>query len=49
MKLAQEEEKPILCGGDVAMDQEFDDEGSKFKDITGQLKRSVRKRSKSPY
>ena len=49
MKLAQEEETPVLGGGDVAMDQEFDEEGSKFRDITGQLKRSVRKRGKSPW
>ena len=49
MQLAEEEETPILGGGDVAMDQQFDEEGSKFKDITGQLKRSERKRGKSPW
>ena len=49
VQLAQEEETPILGGGDVAMDQEFDEEGNRFKDITGQLKRSVRKRGKSPW
>ena len=49
VQLAQEEETPQLGGGDVAMDQQFDEEGSQFKDITGQLKRSKRKRGKSPF
>ena len=49
VQFAQEEETPHLGGGDVAMDQQFDEEGSKFKDITGQLKRSRRKREKSPF
>ena len=49
LQLAQEEETPHLGGGDVVMDQQFDEEGSQFKDITGQLKRSKRKRGKSPF
>ena len=49
VQFAQEEETPHLGGGDVAMDQQFDEEGSKFKDITGDLKRSKRKRGKSPF
>ena len=49
MQLAQEEETPHLGGVDVTMDQQFDEEGSKFKDITGDLKRSKRKRGKSPF
>ena len=47
--LAQEEETPHLGGVDVPMEQQFDEEGSKFKDITGDLKRSKRKRGKSPF
>ena len=49
VQVAQEEETPILGGVDVAMEQQFDEEGNKFKDISGQLKRSKRKRGKSPY
>ena len=49
MQLAQEEETPHLGGVDVTMEQQFDEEGSKFKDITGDLKRSKRKRGKSPF
>ena len=49
VQLAQEEETPQLGGGDVVMDQTFEEEGSKFKDITGNLKRSKRNRGKSPF
>jgi len=49
VQLDQEEETPHLGGGDVAMDQQFDEEGNQFKDITEQLKRSKRKRGKSPF
>ena len=49
MQLAQEEETPHLGGVDVTMEQQLDEEGSKFKDITGDLKRSKRKRGKSPF
>ena len=49
VQFAQEEETPQLGGADVVMDQTFEDDGSKFKDITGDLKRSKRKRGKSPF
>ena len=49
MQIAQEEETPHLGSLDVTMEQQFDEEGSKFKDITGDLKRSKRKRGKSPF
>ena len=49
VQLAQEEETPQLGGGDVVMDQTFEEEGSKFKDITGNLMRSKRNRGKSPF
>ena len=49
VQLAQEEETPQLGGVDVPMEQQFDEEGSKFKDITGNLKRSKRNRGKSPF
>ena len=49
MQAVQEEETPQLGGADVPMEQQFDEEGSKFKDITGDLKRSKRKRGKSPF
>ena len=49
MQPVQEEETPQLGGADVPMEQQFDEEGSKFKDITGDLKRSKRKRGKSPF
>ena len=49
MQLAQEEETAQLGGADVVMDHTFEDDGNKFKDITGDLKRSKRKRGKSPF
>ena len=49
VQLAQEEETPQLGGADVVMDHTFEEEGSKFKDISGQLKRSKRNRGKSPF
>jgi len=49
VQLAQEEETPHLGIVDVTMEQQLDEEGSKFKDITGDLKRSKRKRGKSPF
>ena len=49
MQLAYQEETAQLGGTDVMMGQPFEDEGSKYKDITGQLKRSTRKRGKSPF
>ena len=49
MQLAQEEETPQLGVPDVVMDQNLGNEDSKYKDITGQLKRSKRNRGKSPY
>ena len=49
MQLVQEEETPHLGGVDVTMEQQFDEEGGKFKDITGDVKRSKRKRGKSPF
>ena len=49
VQLAQEEETPHLGGVDVPMEQQFDEEGSKFKDISGNLKRSKRNRGKSPF
>ena len=49
MQLAREEETPHLGRADVTMTKELDEEGSKFKDITGNLKRSKRNRGKSPY
>ena len=49
MQLAQEEETPHLGSADVVMTKDLDEEGSKFKDISSQLKRSKRNRGKSPY
>ena len=49
VQLADEEETPHLGGTDVIMKKDFDEEGSKFKDISGNLKRSKRNRGKSPY
>ena len=49
VQLAEQEETPVLGGGDVQMEQQLEEEGSKYKDITGQLKRSKRNRGKSPY
>jgi len=49
MQLAEEEEAPVPSGGDVQMEEKFEEEGSKYKDITGQLKRSKRNRGKSPF
>ena len=48
-QLAQEEETPNLGGADVLMNKDLEEEGNKFKDISGQLKRSKRNRGKSPY
>ena len=49
VQLAEQEETPVLGGGDVQMEHQLEEEGSKYKDITGQLKRSRRNRGKSPY
>ena len=49
VQLAQEEETPQLGVPDVVMDQNLGNEDSKYKDITGQLKRSKRNRGKSPF
>ena len=49
VQLVEEEETPILGGGDVQMEQPLDEEGSKYKDISGQLKRTKRNRGKSPF
>ena len=49
VQLVEEEETPVLGGGDVQMEQPLDEEGSKFKDISGQLKRTKRNRGKSPF
>ena len=49
VQLAEQEETPVLGDGDVQMEQQLEEEGNKYKDITGQLKRSKRNRSKSPY
>ena len=49
VQLAEQEETPVLGGGDVQMENQLDEDGSKFKDISGQLKRSKRHRGKSPY
>ena len=49
MQRVEEEETPVLGGGDVQMENQLEEEGSKFKDISGQLKRSKRNRGKSPY
>ena len=49
VQLAEQEETPVLGGGDVQMEQQLEEEGSKYKDITGQLKRSKRNRGKSPF
>ena len=49
VQLAEQEETPVLGGGDVQMENQLEEEGSKYKDITGQLKRSRRNRGKSPY
>ena len=49
VQLAEQEETPVLGGGDVQMENQLEEEGSKYKDITGQLKRSKRNRGKSPY
>ena len=49
MQRVEEEETPVLGGGDVQMEQPLEEDGSRFKDITGQLKRSKRNRGKSPY
>ena len=46
---AEQEETPVLGDGDVQMEHQLEEEGSKYKDITGQLKRSKRNRGKSPY
>ena len=49
VQLAEQEETPVLGDGDVQMEHQLEEEGSKYKDITGQLKRSKRKRGKSPF
>ena len=49
VQLAEQEETPLLGDGDVQMEHQLEEEGSKYKDITGQLKRSRRNRGKSPY
>ena len=49
VQLAEQEETPVLGDGDVQMEHQLEEEGSKYKDITGQLKRSRRNRGKSPY
>ena len=49
VQLVEEEETPILGGGDVQMEQPLDEEGSKYKDISNQLKRTKRNRGKSPF
>ena len=49
VQLAEQEETPVLGGGDVQMENQLEEEGSKYKDITGNLKRSKRNRGKSPY
>ena len=35
VQLAEEEEVPVPCSGDVQMEDKFEEEGSKYKDITG--------------
>ena len=49
VQLVEEEETPILGGVDVQMEQPLDEEGSKYKDISNQLKRTKRNRGKSPF
>ena len=49
VQLAQEEDTPQLGGADVVMDHTFEEEGSKFKDISGNLKRSKQNRGMSPF
>ena len=49
VQLAEQEETPVLGDGDVQMEHQLEEDGSKYKDITGQLKRSRRNRGKSPY
>jgi hypothetical protein len=49
MQLDREEETPHLGRPDVNMEEQFDEEGTNFKDITGNLKRSKRNRGKSPF
>ena len=49
MQFGEQEETPVLGGGDVQMENQLEEEGSKYKDISGQLKRSKRNRGKSPY
>jgi len=49
VQLAQEEETPHLGRTDTIMTKDFDEEGSQFKDITGNVKRSKRNRGKSPF
>ena len=49
VQLAEQEETPVLGDGDVQMEQPLDEEVSKYKDISGQLKRSKRNRGKSPF
>ena len=49
VQFGEQEERPVLGGGDVQMENQLEEEGSKFKDISGQLKRSKRNRGKSPY
>ena len=35
VQLAEEEEVPVPCDRDVQMEDKFEEEGSKYKDITG--------------
>ena len=46
---SEDEHTPQLGGGDVQMEQPDGDAGSKFKDITGSLKRQARNRSKQRF
>ena len=46
---SEDEHTPQLGGGDVQMEQLDGDAGSKFKDITGNLKRQARNRSKQRF
>ena len=42
VQLAEQEETPVLGAADVQMEHQLEEEGSKYKDITGHLKRSKR-------
>jgi len=48
MQFGAAEETPVLGGADLTMEPQYDEEGSKFHDITGALKRGRKTRGKSP-